>query len=272
MTPDAAASHDLGQAVQHWDSAGVESKAETLPGVILICEHASDALVSPWVGVAPGTLASHAGCDLGALGLGRALARLLAPAQGGAELIHAPFSRVIYDLNRSPDREDACPVQSEIYPIDMNRGLTPAARLERVRRLYLPFHDLVRARIARALALGRRPVILTVHSFSPVWHGVARRVEFGVIHDTMPALAQQIVALAAGSELRTALNEPYSAADHVTHTLRLHALPYGLDNAMLEIRNDLITTAQDQAAMAARLAPILHDAIAQVSERACLAS
>ena len=272
MTLANAASHDLGHAVQGWDRAGVEAAPGHPPGVILICEHASNRLVAPWLSVSPATTASHAASDIGALGLAQALGAELAPGQGGAELIHAPLSRVIYDLNRSPDRDDACPVQSEIHPITMNVGLSRAARLDRVEQIYLPFHDLVRARIARALALGRRPVILTIHSFSPVWHGVARSVEFGVIHDAMPALARQIAASAAGSGLSTALNEPYSAADHVTHTLRLHALPYGLDNAMLEIRNDLIATPEGQVSMAARLAPILQEAIAQVSERPCLAS
>ena len=35
--------------------------------------------------------------------------------------------------------------------------------------------------------------------------------------------------------LKTGLNAPYSAADDVTHTLRLHATPYGLINAMLDV-------------------------------------
>ena len=52
----------------------------------------------------------------------------------------------------------------------------------------------------------------------------------------------------------------------VTHSLRLHALPYGLYNAMLEIRNDLIDRPDTQDAMAARLAPVLARAIAACRE------
>ena len=58
----------------------------------------------------------------------------------------------------------------------------------------------------------------------------------------------------ARTPLKTGLNEPYSAADDVTHTLRLHATPYGLPNAMLEVRNDLIATAEAEEAMADLLA------------------
>ncbi len=269
MTPQPTLS-DWAGTVLGWDSAGRTARpVEGAPAVIMICEHASNRLVAPWSDASPELLASHAAGDIGALGVSRALGPLLARACGGAELIHAPFSRLIYDLNRSPDRPDACPVQSEIHHIALNEGIGPVERLARMERLYLPFHDLVRARVARALVLGRRPVILTIHSFSPVWHGVARKVEFGVIHDTLPTLAQAIIAMSPGLDLVTELNAPYSAEDHVTHTLRLQALPYGLENAMLELRNDLIDTPAAQEAMAARLAPVLSRAVAQVTEVPC---
>lgn len=263
MTPQKAAADWAGSVVS-WGIAG-----DTAPGVILICEHASNHSVDPWAITDSDLLASHAASDPGALGLAQALGPLLATPHGGAELVHAPLSRLIYDLNRSPDRPDACPAQSELHHIAMNDGLDAADRLARMERLYLPFHNLVRARIARALALGRRPVVLTIHSFSPTWHGLPRSVECGVIHDDLPALAQAIVAQAGDLGLKTELNAPYSAADHVTHTLRLHALPYGLDNAMLELRNDLIATPAAQAAVAARLAPVLTRAIAQLQEVPC---
>lgn len=262
---------NMAASVLCWDGEGTVAATDHAPGVIVICEHASARVADPWSAIDARVLASHAASDIGAGGLAQGLAARLACAQGGAELIEAPLSRVIYDLNRSPDRDDACPVQSEIHHIAMNVGLSRDDRLRRVQQIYLPFHDLVRARIARALALGGRPFVLTVHSFSPVWHGVPRNLEFGVIHDAMPALAQHIVAAANGSGLRTALNEPYSPADHVTHTLRLHALPYGLENAMLEIRNDLIATPDTQAAMAGRLAPVLSAAMTRMLQTPCLA-
>lgn len=267
-TQQIAPSDCVGQ-VQAWDRSGGIAPDGLIPDLMLICEHASNRVAAPWGDADTGLLASHAASDPGALGLAQALGAQLAQSGHKAELIHAPFSRLIYDLNRSPDRPDACPAQSEIHRVPMNEGLSALDRLARIERLYLPFHNLVRARIARALALGARPVIVSVHSFSPVWHGVPRGVEFGVIHDDLPALALAIVEQARDLGLVTQLNAPYSAADHVTHTLRLHALPYRLENAMLELRNDLIATPAAQQAMAARLAPVLSRAIAQVAEVPC---
>ncbi|WP_296479307.1 N-formylglutamate amidohydrolase [Roseinatronobacter sp.] len=268
MTPQDALGDWAGNILS-WDEAGDLVQPDAPPAVILICEHASSRVVAPWSNAGADLLASHAASDPGALGLALALGPHLARGCAGAELIHAPLSRLIYDLNRSPDRPDACPTQSEIHHIALNEGISATERLVRLERLYLPFHDFVRARIARALTLGQRPVILTIHSFSATWHGVPRKVEFGVIHDEMPALARQIVAQAGDLGLVTELNAPYSAADHVTHTLRLHALPYGLENAMLELRNDLIATQDLQEAMAARLATVLVRAIDRVTEVQC---
>lgn len=265
------AQFDHAGKVQSWNASGEVGQDALVPDLVLICEHASNTVAAPWSGVDDALLATHAASDLGALGLAQALGAQLGHTGQKVELIFAPLSRLIYDLNRSPDRPDACPAQSEIHDVPMNSALRVIDRQARMEGLYLPFHNLVRARIARALVLGVRPVIVTVHSFTPVWHGVARDVEFGVIHDDLPALAQAIVAQARDLGLKTGLNLPYSAADHVTHTLRLHALPYGLDNAMLELRNDLIVTAALQAAMAARLAPILSAAIAQLAGVTCRA-
>jgi len=263
------AKSDYAGQVQSWNASGAVGQDALVPDLVLICEHASNSVVAPWSGVDAELLATHAASDIGALGLARALGVQLGRAGHKVELIYAPLSRLIYDLNRSPDRPDACPAQSEIHDVPMNKALSVVDRQARMEGLYLPFHDLVRARIARALVLGMRPVIVTVHSFTPVWHGVARDVEFGVIHDDLPALAQAIVAKARDLGLKTGMNEPYSAADHVTHTLRLHALPYGLDNAMLELRNNLIATPALQAAMAERLAPVLSAAIAHLAGVTC---
>ena len=235
------------------------------PGrVVLVCEHAANLFPARWgdLGLSAAQRAAHIAWDPGALGLARGLAaRLEAP------LLRAKLSRLIYDLNRPPQAEGAMPVRSEIHDIPGNAGLSAAARLARTEALYLPFHAQLRALIARRLALGLDPVLITVHSFTPVYFGAPRAVEFGVIHDADPRLARAIAQIgAAESGLVTRLNEPYSAADGVAHTLALHATPMGLPHAMLEIRNDLIATPEAQAAMADRLAPVILAALERIAQ------
>jgi predicted N-formylglutamate amidohydrolase len=262
--------------VERWDGSGrlLAGEEQTAAGLVIICEHASNSLSEPWadLGLAPGAIGEHIAWDPGALGLARALAARLAPELSGAVLVHAPLSRLIYDLNRAPDLPGAMPARSERHDIPGNSRLSAAARAARTLALYTPFHASLMTELALQLALGQRPAVITVHSFTPVYDGRRRAVEFGIIHDADPALALAIVEGAARSGLVTRLNEPYSAADHVTHTLRLHATPYGLANAMLELRNDLIADDAAQDAMAELLAPILSKAIEKAGGAPCPAS
>lgn len=228
--------------------------------ILLVCEHASNAMPAPWgdLGLTAEQTRAHIAWDPGALGLARGLAQRL-----DATLIHAPVSRLIYDCNRGPDMPGAMPARSEIHDIPGNAAITSAERLARTRAVYQPWANGLHNLIADRIALGRRPVIVTIHSFTPVYNGKPRAVEFGIIHDAAPALALAVLEAArAQTGLNARLNEPYSAADDVTHTLRLHATPYGLENVMLELRNDLIATPEAEAAMAETLAPVLSAAVA----------
>lgn len=231
--------------------------------MVLVCEHASNAFPQPWgaLGLDADAQAAHVAWDPGALGLARGLAARL-----GACLVHAPVSRLIHDLNRAPDSPAAMPARSEVFDIPGNRDLSAVDRAERVAAVYDPFHAGLARVISRRVALGLRPVIVTVHSFTPVWNGVPRPVEFGVIHDdSRPGddrFARALLTSAwSMTGLRAELNQPYSADDGVTHLLRLHAVPYGLPHAMLEIRNDLISDVGAEAAMASLLAPVLARAL-----------
>jgi len=111
--------------------------------------------------------------------------------------------------------------------------------------------------------------VVTIHSFTPIFHGRPRAVEFGVIHDADAALAVAINDAARKlTRLNAQLNAPYSAVDDVTHTLRVHATPYGLPNAMLEIRNDLIADSASAARMAETLAPVINMGLTEIQKQA----
>lgn len=224
---------------------------------VLVCEHASNAFPDAWgdPGLGEDQRRAHIAWDPGALALARGLARRL-----DAPLIFGTLSRLIYDLNRPPHSPAAMPARSEVHDIPGNRDLDLAERRRRSAQIYLPFHAALSGLLAHRLAAGQRPALITVHSFTPVYFGARREVEFGVIHDADDRMARRIVDAAARAGLVTRLNEPYSAADGVAHTLALHATPLGLPHAMLEVRNDLIAEGGEEA-MAERLAPVLRAAM-----------
>lgn len=224
--------------------------------VLVICEHASRSVPVRFgnLGLSEEALSSHIAWDPGALAVARGLSASL-----DATLVYQRFSRLIYDCNRPPDAPAAMPAASEIYAIPGNQHLDAAERQARTEALYLPFHqrirDLIRSRTARGLA----SVIVTIHSFTPVYDGKRRDVELGILHDADDRLASRMLDLAAEAPLyRTERNQPYGPADGVTHTLKLHGLENGFKNVMIEVRNDLIVDDVGQGVMADYLAGLIQ--------------
>lgn len=233
----------------------VVENADGKSRVLLVCEHASRRLPARFgtLGLSEDVLASHIAWDPGALAVTRLLSASL-----DATVIYQNYSRLIYDCNRPPESPSAMPVTSEIYDIPGNADLSDAERFARTSALYIPFHD----RIGELVAARQDPVLVTIHSFTPVYHGKHREVEIGILHDTDARLADVMLAHAAGASFKVERNEPYGPEDGVTHTLRLHALPNGLLNVMIEVRNDLIQDEEGQRVAADFLHGLLVAGIA----------
>jgi predicted N-formylglutamate amidohydrolase len=227
--------------------------------LLVICEHASRLLPVRFgtLGLSEEALNSHIAWDPGALAVARAISQAL-----DATLVYQRFSRLIYDCNRPPEAAGAMPGKSEVYDIPGNATLSDADKQARTEALYIPFHDAIRALIRDRTARGQETIIVTVHSFTPVYYGKTRAVEIGILHDRDSRLADGMLAAAAGtSHYKVERNEPYGPADGVTHTLVLHGLSNGLRNVMIEVRNDLIADQAGQGVVASYLTRLLQQSM-----------
>jgi predicted N-formylglutamate amidohydrolase len=225
--------------------------------ILLVCEHASRHLPARYgtLGLTLDQLESHIAWDPGALGVAQILSRLL-----DAPLVHATVSRLVYDLNRDPSAPDSIWTLSERTLIPGNQNLDPAERAFRVREVYDAFHGAVDKFVEPRVQSGQTRSIVTIHSFTPVYRDVPRPWHIGLIHDADARFAKSVEAgLRKDSALVVGMNEPYSPADRVFHTLERHAERRGLAPLMIEIRNDLIRTEDGQASWAQRLAPLLRE-------------
>ena len=229
--------------------------------VCLVCEHASAAIPSSLgdLGLADSDRYSHAVWDIGAEALARELSRRL-----DAPLVLARVSRLVYDCNRPPERDDAMPSRTETIEIPGNRDLSPDARAIRTREIYDVFHATLETSLDDFTSA---PAFVTIHSFTPQWFGQPRRTELGLLHDADPALARSMLTF-ADPGFRTEVNQPYSAADGVTHTLARHATARGLRNVMIEVRNDLLNDPSQVTRMAENLQHMLSAALAEGADAA----
>jgi len=227
--------------------------------VLIICEHASRELPARFghLGLTDEALNSHIAWDPGALAVARGLSEAL-----DATLVYQRFSRLVYDCNRPPEAAGAMPERSEVYDIPGNAGLRDEEKKARTEALYVPFHAAIRALIRDRKAVGQDTVIVTVHSFTPVFHGKARAVEIGILHDDDSRLADGMLAVAnAAPQYKVERNEPYGPADGVTHTLILHGVANGLRNVMIEVRNDLIADQAGQGVVTGYLTRLLQQSL-----------
>ena len=210
------------------------NEAGTSP-VVLVCEHASNILPRSLgtLGLSDEDLQRHIAWDIGAEGTARILSKLL-----DAPLILQRYSRLAYDCNRPPEAEGAMPELSEVFEIPGNKNLLPSARLARTREIYRPFHRAVEDFLDVRAAEKRHTIMVTMHSFTPIYKGKSRDFDVGFLFDRDNWLANFLVKVFPTDKAR--LNEPYGPKDGVMHTLNLHAAPRGLKHVMIEIRNDLI--------------------------------
>lgn len=225
---------------------------------VILCDHASNALTAQFgtLGLSPADLQAHIAWDPGALGVSHRLSQLL-----DAPLIHPTLSRLLVDCNRAPDAPDLAPALSETTEIPGNRDLSEEDRAARIALVHAPFHAAIDEVLEERAARGQPTMLVSVHTFTPVYRGHSRPWEIGVLYDRDRRLAGHLIsALKSDSSLTVGDNEPYAPSDGVYYTLDRHGQARGLACVMLEIRNDEVASAAAEDIWARRLAPLLGEA------------
>ena len=193
--------------------------------VVLVCEHAGRVVPRALgnLGLGEADLSRHIAWDIGAEAVSRRLSQKL-----DATLILQRYTRLAYDCNRPPESPGAIPEVSELTASPGNRKLPAEDRLARAREIYRPFHDGVSLVLDRRAAAGRQALIVSIHSFTPVYKGKPRSVELGILHDRDTALSAKLIKSFPNIDAR--LNEPYGPKDGVLHTLNMHGFARGLQH------------------------------------------
>ncbi len=224
--------------------------------VVILCEHASSFIPAEYkgLGLAPEDRQSHAAWDPGALALSEELSAAL-----DAPVVAGKVSRLVYDCNRPPDVASAMPEKSERVNVSSNIDLSVEERRARTEAVYDPYC----AAVSEVLdARGPDTMLVTAHSFTPVYFGQRREVELGLLHDSDSRLVGAMLSRSHElSHRRIARNLPYGPEDGVTHSLKLHALSRGLANVMIEVRNDLLSAPEDISRMCRDIVSLLAPSI-----------
>src|SRR6516165_11001884 len=227
----------------------------------LTCDHAGRAIPRRLgrLGLPEGELRRHIAWDIGIGEVGQELSPLL-----DAALLLQTYSRLVIDCNRDPNVPSSIPEISETTAIPGNRDLTKAARTARIDAIFRPYHDTIAAALDRRAAEGRTTVLVALHSFTPVFNGVARPWHAAVLYNRDARLARSLFELLSDEDgLIVGDNEPYRVTDLTDYTVPVHGERRGLPHVEIEIRQDQIADPTGQAAWAERLARLLPAAYSE---------
>ena len=230
---------------------------------VLIADHAGQTIPMRLgdLGLPQVEMDRHIGWDIGIAGVAEKLSEKL-----DAFAILQTYSRLVIDCNRPLDSSSSIVSSSDGTLVPGNQDLPEPQRTARALEIFAPYHARITQELDQRSVQSQAPVLIAMHSFTPVFAGETRPWHVGVLYHRDTRLAHALLAaLKEEPDLVVGDNQPYSISDGSDFAVPVHGEQRGLLHVELEIRQDLIADAQGQAQWAQRLARILPTLLADLT-------
>lgn len=231
--------------------------------ILILCDHARNHIPEHYqgLGLSDADLKSHIAYDLGAADLAMELADRLS-----CSAILSSFSRLLIDPNRGLDDPTLVMKLSDGHIIPGNRLVDRHSDVtefhNRIETFYRPYHQAIAQAVDAFLARGIVPLLVSMHSFTPIWKGEPRPWQAAILWDSDTRLRDHLVSYFMNTpEICFGDNEPYSGRLK-NDTMYRHATAKGLPHGLIEVRQDITTDPVERAKWADQLAIILERAAA----------
>jgi predicted N-formylglutamate amidohydrolase len=228
---------------------------------VLTCEHASYSVPEEYqnLGISNEEICRHIGWDIGARWVIQTLAQVLdAPA------VCAKYSRLLIDCNRDVSDHDLIMPESDGTRVSGNLEVSEEERQRRIERFYQPYHAAIDSLLSNLRE--QKPLVLSIHSFTPVLGKQARPFDLGVLFDRYEDLAQEVGDRLRHREYRVRYNEPYSGLDGLIFSARSHGDRHGLVYLELEINNALIAEPKTASQLGQQLGEALKIFVTEIRQ------
>jgi predicted N-formylglutamate amidohydrolase len=231
--------------------------------LLFLCDHASNQVPACYgdLGLPQALFETHIAYDIGAADVAGALAKSY-----GAAAVMGGVSRLVIDVNRGPDDPTLVMKLSDGSIIPGNARADGQEVVRRLEQFHAPYHAAIHEQMARMAGKGRKPILISIHSFTPSWKNFARPWEMGVLYGADQRLAKPLMTHLAAAGFTVGDNEPYTGALE-GDTLDRHGTRTGHANVLIEIRQDFLATQTMAKSFAARLKPILDSSLREMESK-----
>ncbi len=230
--------------------------------ILILCDHAGRLIPRRLnkLGLPDSEIARHIGWDIGIAAVVRDMADAL-----DATAILQPYSRLVIDCNRTPGTPASIPTISENTEVPGNDRLLPEEVRARETEIFAPYHAAIAAELERRERAGIKTVLAAMHSFTPIYKGVARPWHVGTLYNQQVWLAGIVFdLLSQDPDLIVGNNEPYMVQDDVDYSIPVYGEKRGLPHVGIEIRQDLIAGEKGQRAWGERMTKVFAQALTQL--------
>lgn len=216
---------------------------------LFTAEHASCALPCALSETEAQIIHTHWGWDIGIAPLLEHLCSMMA-CRG----VQSQISRLWIDMNRAPHQEGLIKETVEDVALSFNQGVSPEMRAERIASVHEPYHQAISSAIQ---AHERPPLLVSLHSFTPIWNQHLRSMDIGVLFDRDERLAHALARLLEDEGFFVALNEPYSGKKGLIYAAHRHGTERAIPYVELEFNQSILSSPQRVASIASRLTQVL---------------
>jgi predicted N-formylglutamate amidohydrolase len=227
---------------------------------LLMCDHASRVIPRSLdnLGLDAAALGRHVAYDIGVADVVRHMSQRF-----DAPLLMGGYSRLLIDPNRHLGSPSSIPVVSEDLVIPGNQHVTPEQAAQRADTFFWPYHKAAASALAGFRSRSVVPAVISVHSFTPSFHGVERPWHIGVLWDRDGRIALPLLeVLRSMPGLCVGDNEPYNARQPEGYSMETHAEAAGYPHVLIEIRQDLIESYDGAIEWAVRVEDALSEILA----------
>ena len=201
--------------------------------LLIVADHASNYIPKKYnnLGLAKKDIFNHKAYDPGVRDLAINLSNKL-----NSQLILGEYSRLLIDCNRDINDPTLISAISDRKLILGNKNITNQERIYRINKIYKPYHE----KIKKTILEKKINVIISLHSFNPIFKGKKRFVNYGILSNQDRRLSNLILNELKKKKNIVGDNEPYRGS-LIGDTLYKHAFKRGIHHSLIEIRNDLLS-------------------------------